>query len=109
MIVFGSADDGGRGARAFVIGTKGADVTRFQQALNREARPRFHPTIAEDGTVGSVTLYTFNAIGWAIGLGASELDPAKVTVEAQQLVIDPRERKPRHLAAERRRVRKLHR
>ncbi len=94
--------------RALRLNDSGDEVLALQQALNRQAEQRFYPPLVTDHSLGSKTLRSFQAIGWALGFTEDVLKAPEISVAAQRLIARPDERGAGLLQRSRARGPKLH-
>jgi lysozyme len=89
-------------------GDDSAAVGELQRALNRCGERLFYPPLVADGSFGPMTLYAFQAIGFALGLTAGALARPEVTEVAQKLFADPTKRDAGQVRRATERAPKLH-
>lgn len=73
-------------------GDRGQAVEELQRSLSRCGEPHFYPPLDADGVFGPFTRYSFEAIGFAVGLTTATLSGPGVTVVAQRVFADPASR-----------------
>jgi lysozyme len=83
-------------------------VEELQRSLNRCAERIFYPPLVADGAFGPFTLYSFRAVGFALGLTAGALSRPEVTVVAQKVFADPTSRDAGQIRRAAERAPKLH-
>jgi lysozyme len=78
-------------AKALRFGDEGKAVEELQRALNRCAEPLFYPPLSPDGFFGPATRFSYQALGFALGLTTATLG-GDITVKAQGVFANPASR-----------------
>ena len=78
-------------AKALKVADNNKAVEDLQRALNLCAEPLFYPPLHPDGAFGPATRYSYEAVGFALGLTTSTL-AGDITVKAQGVFANPASR-----------------